>query len=523
MQRFNLVDEPWLPIAGHGLVSLRSIFERSDLPALGGTVLEKIAINKLLQAIAQAACTPKDDDEWQQLGEEGMARACLDYLERWRDAFWLYHPQRPFLQFPKVAQAKIKSYGHLMPEAAAGNNTILFLQQVPPEPQQVSHDLRARLVLVQMSCCFSGKQVDQNYYFSPDITDTGKKKISASFGPALDKTGLLHSFIMGQSVRQGVWLNLLTKADVAQNLVWGNGVGTPPWEEMPEIIIRQKDKLPDEHPTANAARALKHSLMGRLVPMARFLLLSDETGVHYAEGLRHENECESGLVDPSTARIYYQDRQGNRHWRIIPATPAKRPWRSLAAILNFRLAQNSGCPQLEWCMARLLNSEIARFHIWSGGISLHYNSGEQKPANDDDVMESEFHLETNWLRGKEWFLNLQDCMGKLEELARRTGRAIENYYDELMPKTKNRLQKNLKNNAAMIKSSTEQKFWQQAELIFPALVSSCQKGKDEERKKILSRIRSIAIQCYEHACPQNTARQLQIFVKHYPRLGKEAP
>ena len=188
--RFNLVDEPWLPVAGHGLASLRSIFARSDLPALGGSVTEKIAAIKLLQAIAQAACTPKDDEEWQRLGEEGMARACLDYLERWRDAFWLYHPEKPFLQFPAVAKAEIKPYGAPLPEIATTNASIVFQQQVPPEPQHVSDDARARFVLAHMSCCFGGKKVE--------------KGITAKPGPALCSYGLLHSFLLGNSVRQSI-------------------------------------------------------------------------------------------------------------------------------------------------------------------------------------------------------------------------------------------------------------------------------------------------------------------------------
>ena len=61
---FNLIEDPWIPVAQIGLVSLRDAFSNQDLSALGGGVLEKIAIMKLLLAIAQAAYTPRDDDDW---------------------------------------------------------------------------------------------------------------------------------------------------------------------------------------------------------------------------------------------------------------------------------------------------------------------------------------------------------------------------------------------------------------------------------------------------------------------------
>ncbi len=60
-RRFNLVDESWILAGPAGRVSLREVFSRPDLTGPGGTPLEKIALFKLLQAIAQAANTPADD------------------------------------------------------------------------------------------------------------------------------------------------------------------------------------------------------------------------------------------------------------------------------------------------------------------------------------------------------------------------------------------------------------------------------------------------------------------------------
>ena len=71
---FNLIEEPWIPVVQSGLVSLRDIFSNQDLSALGGGVLEKIAVMKLLLAIAQAAYTPNDNEDWLRLGGFGFKR-----------------------------------------------------------------------------------------------------------------------------------------------------------------------------------------------------------------------------------------------------------------------------------------------------------------------------------------------------------------------------------------------------------------------------------------------------------------
>ncbi len=84
---FNLIDEAWLPVADVGRVSLRDIFTHPEYRALGGNPVQKIAILKLLQAIAQAAATPEDEAQWQQLGWQKMAAQVCDYLEQWHDRF----------------------------------------------------------------------------------------------------------------------------------------------------------------------------------------------------------------------------------------------------------------------------------------------------------------------------------------------------------------------------------------------------------------------------------------------------
>ena len=72
--RFNLIDEPWIPIADCGRVSLGQLFANPDYRALGGNPVQKIALMKLLLAIAQAAATPDDETGWQAMCETSSPR-----------------------------------------------------------------------------------------------------------------------------------------------------------------------------------------------------------------------------------------------------------------------------------------------------------------------------------------------------------------------------------------------------------------------------------------------------------------
>ena len=490
-RRFNLVDESWILAGPAGRVSLREVFSRPDLTGPGGTPLEKIALFKLLQAIAQAANTPADDAAWMRLGPEGLADCCLAYLERWRDAFWLYGPA-PFLQFPAVAKAKLLPYGSLLPHVASGNTSVLFQSQME---RPLDDAQKALLLLVNMSCCFSGKKVDKTVALSPGIT----KGASAKAGPALCSLGLLHSFLMGRSLRETVWLNLLTQEHLAQERLYEHGVGTPPWEAMPK---GEADGI---------AESLRRSLMGRLVPMARFYLL-DEKGVHSVEGIQHPDYLQGGMVDPSVTG----DRSLKKP-KMTWADPQKRPWRMLPSLLGFlHYGQTSSlrCLQLFWCVPRLARTTREDVAIWSGGIRLRGNAGEQYLSGADDVVESEIHLPRACLgMGEEnlWFQAFQWGMEQLEALGSAVYASVAAYY---------KAEKAENSGERAGRASLE--FWQMAERHFPDLVEACgQEDGGAARAQVVRTLRGCALECYDHACPRETARQLQLWALHCPFSRKK--
>ena len=284
--RFNLVDESWIPVADHGRVSLRDVFSNPLYRSLGGNPVQKIALLKLLLSIAQAAATPETEVEWQSLGSEGLASRCLAYLDKWHDRFYLYG-ERPFLQMPAIREAREQSFGAVLPEVSTGNTTVL--SQIQVQRSLVDAD-RALMLLTLMGFALSGKKADNNVVLSSGYAGKRNDKGKASTGrpgPSVGHMGFLHCFLLGNSLQQSLWLNLFSHSQIRQMGIYPAGLGIAPWETMPT------------GEDCAAARQLRQSMQGRLIPLCRFCLLTD-SGLHYSEGIAHPG-YKDGTIDPSMA------------------------------------------------------------------------------------------------------------------------------------------------------------------------------------------------------------------------------
>lgn len=230
--KFSLIDEPWIPIADIGRVSLRQVFSEPDYRALGGNPIQKISLTKLLLAIGQAACTPEDDDAWEKLGAEGLAKSCLTYLEEWHDRFYLYG-EKPFLQMSTIAAAATQSIGAVLPEIATGNTTVLSSLQIESE---LSDADKSVLIVQLMGFGLGGKKTDNAIVLSAGYTgktNAAGKASTGKAGASLGFMGFLHTFLQGESLLQTLWLNLFTQEQI-QGFRYTNGLGIAPWENMPE-------------------------------------------------------------------------------------------------------------------------------------------------------------------------------------------------------------------------------------------------------------------------------------------------
>ncbi|MBZ6067193.1 type I-E CRISPR-associated protein Cse1/CasA [Aeromonas schubertii] len=477
--RFNLIDEPWIPVADKGRVGLKDIFTHPEFRSLRGNPVQKVAILKLLQALAQAATTPKDAEEWQQLGWRGMADRVCSYLAQWHDRFYIYGPE-PFLQMPVIAKAAIKSFGTVLPDVATGNTTVLTQSQTE---KYLDDGERALLLLTQMGFALGGKKVDNSVVLSPGYQ--GKTK-SGKPGPSVAYKGLLHNYCLGSTLLESIWLNLFTEAEIAALVIYPHGLGVPPWERMPD------------GEDCEVARQLKGSLIGRLVPMCRFCLLADE-GLHYSEGIAHGSHKE-GIFDPSIA-VDNSGKEPKARW----ADPERRPWRELTSLIGFIAQGRSAydCYQLKWALPKA-RRQGAPFAIWSGGLKVSSQSGEQNVRGSDDMVESLCWFSPDDI-DEIWFNHFQTQMSHLEGLAKTLYGCVMGYY-----KTQ------LMDGESFAKQASNL-FWQLCERQSQALIDGC--DKPDTRQLLRRQFARYITQVFDQFCPHQTARQLDAWAKAKPNLS----
>ena len=110
---YNLLDEPWIPvrlvdgtITDVGLLELlRRTTDIADLACELPT--QSIAIQRLILAIAYRVATPRDTRDWARQWDEGApTEQMIEYLERWRDRFYLFGGRFPFMQVADLRTAK---------------------------------------------------------------------------------------------------------------------------------------------------------------------------------------------------------------------------------------------------------------------------------------------------------------------------------------------------------------------------------------------------------------------------------
>ena len=276
---FNLIDEKWIPTVDKGLVSLKQVFSDREIKQLGGSVIEKLSIFKLLLAIAQSAYTPKDDLDWRNYSKENFVSKVNSYLDKWHDNFFLYSDENPFLQFPILSSFKteLKSFSTVLPQVASGNNVLTLESEIAFD---LSDADKARMIVAQMNFAFGGKQTDNSFSLSENYV----KSKSGKVGIGLSAESYLHSYFFATTLIESIRLNLLTIKDITSLNSFPSGLGTAPWEKMP---TGEDDDIAKEY---------KQSLLGRLVSLGRFCLLKED-GLYLTEGMFFQDHSD-GVCDP---------------------------------------------------------------------------------------------------------------------------------------------------------------------------------------------------------------------------------
>lgn len=477
-QKFNAIYEPWIPTI-YGKVGLWQIFSDDNLKNLGGNPIEKISVFKLLLAIAQSAFTPKDEDEWKSVGKEGFRKKVLEYLEKNKDLFWLYG-DKPFLQMSAVKNAATVPFGAVKMEIATGNSTVVTEIQKEKKFDD-AEKLMILLCLVNFAC--GGKKTDKSVVLS-----SGYEKKSGGSGTSLGFMGYLHSFFFADSIFDSVYLNLFTEEDI-ENMQMFDEVGTAPWLLLPN---GEDDEI---------AQKLKKSYMGRLISMNRFFLIDENNNnlLHYTEGIRHP-DYSSKIIDPSVA----MDKDAKPKPKVLWSNPERKPWRQLDSLLSFMDAKAESkfrCNQLLAVKNRLKNAETVT--IWSGGVKVSSNAGEQYLTGGDDFVESEVTLYKPFCNEDKSYERLKSLLQNMNDCSKSLWGAIKNYFADL------------KMIGDDIAKNVENDYWQLCESKFQSFLKDCFDDNDGEKiEKTKSVFYSFAYQLYDEYCTRDTARQMEAWANN---------
>ena len=228
MMGFNLLDECWIPV-------IRQDWQRAEISLIElfqtwETVREiqadnpptTLAIHRFLLAVLHRAYQgPKNVDHWEEIQQDN-GKGAIAYLEKWRDRFDLFHPERPFMQDAEIPE---ESSGEVyLAHVLHGNNTsTVFCHEHEWSHSSLSIPEAARLVLRL-----------QNF-------DTGGRKTgateSAAVLPMMDAANVL---VRGDDLCETLLLNLI-QYDGEEKPCVATGDDLPVWERQSQ---KPKERIP---------------------------------------------------------------------------------------------------------------------------------------------------------------------------------------------------------------------------------------------------------------------------------------
>lgn len=495
--RADIFRDSLIPADG-GYRSLADIFSRDRSPArISGTPTEKIAFYRLIFGISQAAVRVRDEEEKKSLGLDGFSEACLGYLEKHSDEFFLYG-DKPFLQFPQIDSLKgitVRSdYMRDIPDVAHRNDPIARTGRIAEGVHTPEEDLSMLLQLDGYA--LGGKRISRTAPLTPGYD----KSISGKSGPFLGSGyGYLHTMILGRTVLETAYLSLLTDESILRIRRDIRLGARPPWEDMP----KGED---DER-----AREIKDSIWAWYTPLSRFMHLRDG-GIEITEGIQYPGSPRLGHIDPFLTVT--GDADNPEKLSVLYADPARQPWRSLPAMLQaaYKADGTSTCPIIRENLR--FASEIGSFSICSIGIRVRKSAGsEQMLKGTDDTVLSEFHIGQGQA-GELGYAAMCSLVKEAEELAEALRKAMVMY----------RL-KGCRDDPASAKkaaAAAAADFWSRADSISERIVGIAGEPSDEQIVRIREELGLMLLASYSEHGPLLRERGYLAWLYFSPGKGVDS-
>lgn len=277
-KEFNLLDEPWVKVMQQDTsiktVSLPdAIIHAHEYSGLAGEMrAQDITILRLMEAILITAFykvdvdgnenpieTPDNAlDRWEDLWKQGKFPEAVirNYLSQWHERFWLFHPERPFMQSLNMQKATQNKASKLIGNLSKSGNVDrlrLFVCRTGEEAESVSYAEAARWLL------FLNAFDDCAVKVGDPKAKARKKGVSRAY---LGPLGMIYP--KGKTLFETLMLNMKLLTDKEE--IWEEN--RPVWEEENPRDIEQypvacPNNLPDLY-TFNSRLILLHREKGRV-------------------------------------------------------------------------------------------------------------------------------------------------------------------------------------------------------------------------------------------------------------------
>ena len=177
MSRFNLIDEKWIPVrlpdGTRDELGIRDVLLRAkEIESIEDpSPLVVAALHRFMLAVLYRALEGPTDIEQARdyFTNELPEKIITDYLEKWRDRFWLFDERFPFGQNPNVPRKEIEPWTKLTAEHNATSNKVLFDHVGTSNPGRRKPGECARWLLATLNFSLSG---GRGYFPSPSVNGT---------------------------------------------------------------------------------------------------------------------------------------------------------------------------------------------------------------------------------------------------------------------------------------------------------------------------------------------------------------
>lgn len=190
MSRFNLIDEPWIPVrfpnGSRAELGIKDTLLRAKEIAVieDPSPLVVASLHRFLLAVLYRALEgPADIDQAKSWFNAGLPADKIDtYLDKWRDRFWLFDATHPFGQNPNIPAKELEPWTKLTAEYNATTNKVLFDHTDAKTPGTRSFAECARWLISTMTFSLSG---GRGYFPSPSVNGLMCIPIGASLHETL--------------------------------------------------------------------------------------------------------------------------------------------------------------------------------------------------------------------------------------------------------------------------------------------------------------------------------------------------